>query len=116
MYVKDFIDCEMEMSACTRSRLYPIAPNNSRIPKDTVLLLLCCTILQTYIIMPIRVAGALPYNFPEPEVYKPERWSRKNKDTPNVFASLPFGFGVRMCVGQFSTAIVCCVPTCTYTR
>ena len=38
MYVEDFIDCEMEMSACTRSRLYPIAPNNSRIPKEDIVL------------------------------------------------------------------------------
>ena len=50
--------------------------------------------------MPIRVAGTLPENFPEPEQFKPERWSRKNKDTVNVFGSLPFGFGVRMCVGK----------------
>ena len=50
--------------------------------------------------MPIRDAGVLPDNFPEPETFKPERWSRKNKDTPNVFASLPFGFGIRMCVGE----------------
>ena len=50
--------------------------------------------------MPIRVAGTLPENFPDPEQFKPERWSRKSKDTANVFGSLPFGFGVRMCVGK----------------
>ena len=50
--------------------------------------------------MPIRVAGTLPDNFPDPDEFKPERWSRKNKDTINVFGSLPFGFGVRMCVGK----------------
>ena len=51
--------------------------------------------------MPIRVTGTMEENFPEPEMFKPERWSRKNRDTPNVFGSLPFGFGVRMCVGEF---------------
>lgn len=56
--------------------------------------------LQTHVVMPIRVAGTLPDNFPDPERFKPERWSRKNKDTTNVFGSLPFGFGVRMCVGK----------------
>ena len=50
--------------------------------------------------MPIRVAGTLPDNFPDPDEFKPERWSRKNKDAVNVFGSLPFGFGVRMCVGK----------------
>lgn len=51
--------------------------------------------------MPIRVAGTLEEYFPDPEKFKPERWSRKNKNTPNVFGSLPFGFGIRMCVGVF---------------
>ena len=50
--------------------------------------------------MPIRVAGTLPDNFPDPDEFKPERWSRKNKDAVNVFGSLPFGFGIRMCVGK----------------
>lgn len=58
--------------------------------------------LQTLVIMPIRVSGMLKDNFPEPKEFKPERWSRQNKDNLNVFASLPFGFGVRMCVGEFT--------------
>ena len=62
--------------------------------------------LQTLVVMPIRVAGQLPDNFPEPEKFKPERWSRKNKDTVNVFGSLPFGFGVRMCVGELCVILL----------
>ena len=59
--------------------------------------------------MPIRVTGTLEEFFPEPEKFKPERWSRQNKDAINVFGSLPFGFGVRMCVGQLlqETCSVC---------
>ena len=49
----------------------------------------------------VAVMGRLSQNFPEPERFLPERWSRENKDTlPNMFASLPFGFGTRMCVGE----------------
>ena len=50
--------------------------------------------------MPCVNSGRLPDCFPEPEKFKPERWSRENKDLPNPFASLPFGFGRRMCVGK----------------
>ena len=52
------------------------------------------------IVMPCVNSGRLPDCFPEPEKFKPERWSRENKDLPNPFASLPFGFGRRMCVGK----------------
>ena len=51
--------------------------------------------------MPVSVMGRMSQNFPEPERFLPERWSRENKDKlPNMFASLPFGFGTRMCVGE----------------
>lgn len=50
--------------------------------------------------MPIAGAGGIEENFPEPDKYLPDRWSRDSKDPPNVFASLPFGFGTRMCVGK----------------
>jgi len=47
------------------------------------------------------VIGKMPHIYPEPERFLPERWSRENKETlPNVFSFLPFGFGVRMCVGE----------------
>ena len=51
--------------------------------------------------MPLMAMGRLPQLFPEPDRFKPERWSTGAEDTPNVFASLPFGFGPRMCVGMF---------------
>ncbi len=49
--------------------------------------------------MPIVASGAQADNFPDPEKFIPERWSRDNKESPNPFSSLPFGFGARMCVG-----------------
>ena len=50
--------------------------------------------------MPMKAAGTIEEYFPEPEKFKPERWSRENRDTAHMFGSLPFGFGVRMCVGK----------------
>ena len=43
--------------------------------------------------------------FPDPEEFKPERWlrgeqSHKFNQAKEVFASIPFGFGTRMCIGR----------------
>ncbi len=55
---------------------------------------------QVAIVMTNAASGKLPEHFPELDKFMPERWSRDNKQLPNPFTSLPFGFGRRMCVGK----------------
>ena len=98
--------------------MYPVTPFNSRILKQDVVLsgynvpagvglfIISSHLLHHYsmsqkiIFMCTLVAGRLPELFPEPDKFRPERWSRDNKEVPDSFSSLPFSFGRRMCVGM----------------
>ncbi|XP_035826030.1 cytochrome P450 27C1 [Aplysia californica] len=47
--------------------------------------------------------GRDPNLFPDPEVVKPERWIRHGETShsePDPFSSIPFGIGLRSCIGR----------------
>lgn len=52
--------------------------------------------------VPLYVMGRDPALFDDPLEYKPDRWLRDdtNKSHYHAFASQPFGFGTRMCLGR----------------
>ena len=52
---------------------------------------------------PLYVMGRDPKLFDDPLEYRPERWLRDDthKSPYHAFASLPFGFGTRMCLGKW---------------
>ena len=68
-------------------------------------------LLQTDIFLGSTVICRRPEYFDEPDIFKPERWLRKQKDDITAentnrmslshrFAVLPFGYGPRMCIGR----------------
>ena len=63
---------------------------------------LLASLHQTMIRMPLYVMGRDPEMFDDPLQYKPERWLRDDtqRSLYHPFASLPFGFGPRMCIGK----------------
>ena len=50
----------------------------------------------------IYTMGRDPANFKDPNIFDPNRWSRSEKQQGvlHAFASLPFGFGSRSCIGK----------------
>ncbi|KAK1903039.1 Sterol 26-hydroxylase mitochondrial [Dissostichus eleginoides] len=82
-------------------RMYPVVPVNARIIVEKSVAIGGYT-------FPKKTAFTLHHyaishdeeTFPEPFTFKPERWLRDGRVRPNPFASIPFGFGVRGCVGR----------------
>ncbi|XP_071396574.1 sterol 26-hydroxylase, mitochondrial [Centroberyx affinis] len=82
-------------------RMYPVVPLNARIITETDV------IIDGYR-FPKKTAFTFCHyaishdekTFPEPWKFKPERWLRDGRERPNPFGSIPFGFGVRGCVGR----------------
>ena len=66
----------------------------------------CLFLGQTMIRTPIYAMGRNPELFDDPLKYKPERWLRddSHKSLYHAFATLPFGFGTRMCLGKYTHA------------
>ncbi|XP_033626862.1 cytochrome P450 27C1-like [Asterias rubens] len=85
-------------------RLYPVVPANNRILEKDI-------VIGGYHIPKKTIIGSLQYVigrdpniFDEPNTFKPDRWLRDKSGRLNCssssFASVPFGFGPRMCIGR----------------
>uniref|UniRef100_A0A8D0EI41 Cytochrome P450 family 27 subfamily A member 1 n=1 Tax=Strix occidentalis caurina TaxID=311401 RepID=A0A8D0EI41_STROC len=83
-------------------RVYPVVPTNARVfyEKDIV--------IGDYL-FPKNVSGHHAVGtptvlsgtyFPEPERFLPQRWLRGHGSPHHPFSSIPFGYGVRACVGR----------------
>ncbi|MBN3308431.1 CP27A protein, partial [Amia calva] len=82
-------------------RMYPVVPINARVltEKDVVIGGYSFSKNTTFVLCNY-VIGQDETIFPEPQKFKPERWLRDGRARPNPFGSIPFGFGVRGCVGR----------------
>lgn len=86
-------------------RLYPVVPANSRImvEKETEIDGFLFP-KNTQFVFCHYVVSRDPSTFSEPESFRPHRWLRKSRnENPQVqhpFGSVPFGYGVRACLGR----------------
>ncbi|XP_072240883.1 cytochrome P450 3A40-like [Leuresthes tenuis] len=81
-------------------RLYPIAPRLERMAKATVEINNIVIPKDTVVLVPTWVLHRNPEVWPEPEKFKPERFSKENKDTIDPYTYMPFGAGPRNCIGM----------------
>ena len=79
-------------------RLHPLLPATSREIVNDIVILGYHVPAGTICLLFLSL-GMDPRYFEEPTKFNPERWSHDSNET-HPFASLPFGFGPRMCYGR----------------
>lgn len=80
-------------------RLYPVVPGNSRVPDRDVRVGDYIIPKSTLVTLCHYATSRDPAQFPEPNSFRPARWLGEGP-APHPFASLPFGFGKRSCMGR----------------
>ncbi|XP_007948249.1 25-hydroxyvitamin D-1 alpha hydroxylase, mitochondrial [Orycteropus afer afer] len=80
-------------------RLYPVVPGNSRVPDRDIRVGDYIIPKNTLVSLCHYATSRDPAQFPEPNSFRPARWLGDNP-APHPFASLPFGFGKRSCMGR----------------
>ncbi|XP_028264690.1 cytochrome P450 3A40-like [Parambassis ranga] len=90
----------LDMVVNETMRLYPIANRLERMSKVSVEINGVTIPKGTTIMVPVYTLHRDPTLWPEPEVFKPERFSKENKDNIDPYAFLPFGAGPRNCIGM----------------
>ncbi|XP_075831507.1 cytochrome P450 3A6-like [Microtus pennsylvanicus] len=90
----------LDMVVSEAMRLYPVANRVSRINKKDVEINGILIPKGTVVIMPVYALHQDPKYWPEPEQFRPERFSKENKDRINPCTYLPFGYGPRSCIGM----------------
>ncbi|KAJ3352781.1 hypothetical protein GGF32_003558 [Allomyces javanicus] len=78
-------------------RLYVVLPINGRFMVHDAVIGGHLVPADTYVVIGVDAMSHDPKYFADPETFNPDRWNIKDI---HPFASLPFGFGPRMCVGR----------------
>eukprot|EP00066_Takifugu_rubripes_P021830 XP_011611096.1 PREDICTED: cytochrome P450 3A30-like isoform X1 [Takifugu rubripes] len=92
----EYVDCVI--NECLR--LYPPAARLERTAKETVEISGITIPKNMTVTVPIFALHRDPEHWPEPEEFKPDRFSKQNKGRINPYTYLPFGIGPRKCLGM----------------
>ncbi|KAM8862585.1 cytochrome P450 3A27-like [Spinachia spinachia] len=81
-------------------RLYPSGNRLDRVAKSSVEIEGVTIPKGTVVMIPVYTLHREPTLWPEPDAFRPERFSKENKDSIDPYSYLPFGAGPRNCIGM----------------
>uniref|UniRef100_A0A8D2JI78 Cytochrome P450 family 27 subfamily C member 1 n=1 Tax=Varanus komodoensis TaxID=61221 RepID=A0A8D2JI78_VARKO len=82
-------------------RLFPVLPGNGRVTQKDMILGGYLIPKGTQLALCHYATSYQEDNFPLANKFQPERWLRKsNIDRVDNFGSIPFGYGIRSCIGK----------------
>ncbi|XP_036028238.1 cytochrome P450 3A13-like [Onychomys torridus] len=90
----------LDMVVNETMRLYPVTSRVNRLSKKDAEINGVLIPKGTVVVIPIFVLHRDPKYWPDPEEFRPERFSKENKDRINPYTYLPFGYGPRNCIGM----------------
>ncbi|NWU99916.1 C340 protein, partial [Upupa epops] len=97
----------LDMVVSESIRLFPVGGRIERVCKKTVEINGVTIPKGMAVVIPAYVLHRDPAYWPEPEEFRPERFSKENKESIDPYTFLPFGAGPRNCIGmRFALLIV----------
>nr|XP_020671366.1 cytochrome P450 3A1-like [Pogona vitticeps] len=90
----------LDMVMSESQRLYPLGGRIERVSKKDVEINGVTIPKDMVVMISPYVLHRDPDVWPEPEEFRPERFSKENKDKIDPYTFLPFGAGPRNCIGM----------------